>query len=98
MFIVLAFQLFSNIIYVTADYGCLCIRGGTSDVHLQPFVLSPVLGQLKGGDCKPTFPAGTSVNWTAIQYHNQVHQLYIGVRQVNEHIRFIISIVLGNYS
>ena len=73
MLFVLAFQLLSNVIYAIADYRCLCIRGGTSDVYYQPFTLSTVLGHLRDGDCKPTFQAGTSVNWTAIQFHNQVH-------------------------
>ena len=74
MLIVLAFQLLSNVIGVNADYGCLCIHGGTSDVYYQPFILSTMLGHLRDGDCKPTFQAGTSVNWTAIQFHNQVLQ------------------------
>ena len=72
MNILLAFQLLLNVIPIRSDYGCLCIRGGTLNVYLQPFVLSQVLGQLKDRDCKPTYTAGTSANWMAIQFHNQV--------------------------
>ena len=83
MLVLVAFQLLLYVVYVRADYGCLCIRGGSLDVYYQPFVLSQELGQLKDGDCKPTYPAGTSVNWTAIQFHNQVIKKVISLHRAS---------------